>query len=115
MSTISHDDIGQDLRRIMISGRLDASGNNSIASQLVELASEPKKAVVVDLSDVQYLASIGIGTLISCAKAVKARGGKIALVVSKGSGVMMSLQATGIDKLIPIFRKLSDAESAALT
>ena len=70
--------------------------------------------MVVDLSDVQYLASIGIGALITSAKAVKGRGGKMALVVNKGSAVMMSLQATGIDQLIPTFRKLSDAESAAL-
>ena len=44
MSIISHDDVSQDLRRIMISGRLDTPGTNSIASQLVELAGGPKKA-----------------------------------------------------------------------
>ena len=115
MSTISHDDVGQDLRRIMISGRLDASGETSIASRLVELASEAKKTVVVDLSDVQYLASIGVGALIASAKAVNAHGGKMALVVNKSSPVMMSIHATGIDKLIPIYRTLFDAESAALT
>jgi anti-anti-sigma factor len=115
MSTISHDDIGEDLRRILISGRLDTPGTNSIASQLVELAGGPKKAVVVDLSDVQFLASIGIGALINSAKSVKGRGGKMALVVNDGSSVMMSLRATGLDQLIPIFRKLSDAERAALT
>jgi anti-anti-sigma factor len=114
MSILSYDDVGSDLRRIIISGRLDTPGTNSIASQLVDLAGGPKKAVVVDLSDVQYLASVGIGALITSAKAVKGRGGKMALVVNNSSTVMMSLQATGIDKLIPIFRKLSDAESAAL-
>jgi hypothetical protein len=39
----------------------------------------------------------------------------MALVVPDGSSVMMSLRATGLDQLIPIFRKLSDAERAALT
>ena len=114
MSTISYDDVGEHLRRIIISGRLDTSGTNSTAAQLVELAKGPKRAVVVDLSAVQFLASIGIGALITSAKAVKGRGAKMALVVDKGSAVMMSLEATGTDQLIPIFRKLSDAESAAL-
>ena len=114
MSILSYDDVGEDLRRITISGRLDTPGTNSIAAQLVELVGEPKRAVVVDLSSVQYLASIGIGALITSAKSVKRRGGKLALVVHKGSDVMMSLEATGIDQLIPIFRKLSDAESVAL-
>ena len=114
MSTISYDDVGEDLRRIIISGRLDTLGSNSIATELVELAGATKKAVVVDLSDVEYLASIGIGALLTSAKKVNSHGGKMALVVNRGSAVMMSLHATGIDKLIPIFRKLADAESSAL-
>ena len=114
MSIIRYDDVGEDLRRIIISGRLDTPGTDSIAAQLIELAGAPKKAVVVDLSDVQFLASIGLGALIASAKAVKGRGGKMVLVVNRGSTVMMSLEATGADQLIPIFRKLSDAESAAL-
>jgi anti-anti-sigma factor len=112
MSTITYDDVGEDLRRIIVSGRLDSTGTKSIAAQLVDLAEGPKKAVVVDLSAVQFLASLGIGALITSAKAVKSRGGKMALVADKGSVVMMSLEATGTDQLIPIFRKLSDAESA---
>ena len=114
MSTISYEDVGEDLRRVIISGRLDTFGPTSIASQLVELEQGAKKALVVDLSDVQYLASIGLGALLTSAKTVSRRGGKMALVVNNGSTVMMSLHATGVDKLIPIFRKLSDAESAAL-
>jgi anti-sigma B factor antagonist len=114
MSTISYDDVGEDLRRIIVSGRLDTFGPTSIASQLVELAEGAKKAVVVDLSAVQYLASIGIGALLKSAKSVNGRGGKMTLVVNNGSTVLMSLHATGVDKLIPIFRNLSEAESAAL-
>jgi len=114
MSTIRHDDVGEDLRRILISGRLDTTGTNSIASKLIELAGGARKAVVVDLSHVQFLASIALGALISCAKAVSARGGKMALVADKGSTVMMSLEATGVDRLIPIFRNLPDAEKATL-
>ena len=112
MSSITHDDVGQDLRRILISGRLDTAGTNSIASQLIELAGGPKKAVVVDLSQVQFLASIGLGALVSSAKSVKARGGKMALVVEKGSPVMMSLEASGVDQLIPVYRHPADAETA---
>ena len=114
MSTITHDDIGQDVRRILISGRLDAHGTDSVASRLVQLAGGTQKAVIVDLSHVQYLASIGLGALISSAKTVKGRGGTIALVVGRGSPAMMSLEASGLDKLIPVFRSFPDAERAAL-
>ena len=114
MSSIRYDDVGQDLRRITVSGRLDATGTNTIASQLVEFASGLKKAVVVDLSGVLFLASVGIGALIASAKAVKGGGGKMALVVDEGSTVMMSLEATGVDQLIPVFSRVSDADKAAL-
>ena len=111
---ISHEDVGDNLRRIVISGRLDIPGTDSIASKLVELAAAPIKGVVVDLSGVRLLASIGIRALITSAKAVQQRGGKMVLVVSDGSTVVMSLEATGVAELIPVFRNASDAERAAV-
>lgn len=112
--SISYNDVGQDLRRIVISGRLDIPGTDSVASRLEELTAAPKKGVVVDLCALQFLASIGIRALITSAKAVQQRGGKMVLVVSDNSTVMMSLEATGIDELIPVFRNGPDAERAAV-
>jgi anti-anti-sigma factor len=110
--SISFEDVASDLRRIVISGRLDMPGTDSVASQLAQLTAEPKKAVVVDLSRLKFLASIGIRALISSAKEVQKRGGKMALVVNKGSTVMMSLEATGVDELIPVFATSAEAEKA---
>lgn len=112
--SINYKDVGENLRRIVISGRLDIPGTDSVASKLEELAAAPKKGVVVDLSSVQFLASIGIRALITSAKAVQQRGGKMVLVVDDGSTVGMSLEATGVDEIIPVFRNASDAERAAL-
>src|SRR5512140_328097 len=109
--SITYNDTGE-LRKIIISGRLDVDGTNSVASQLVELAQAPKKGVVVDLSPLKFLASIGVRALIASAKEVKARGGKMVLVVKTGSTVMMSIKATGVDQLVPVFGDLSDAEKA---
>jgi anti-anti-sigma factor len=110
--SISFEDVASDLRRIVISGRLDMPGTDSVASQLAQLTAEPKKWVVVDLSRLKFLASIGIRALISSAKEVQKRGGKMALVVHKGSTVMMSLEATGVDELIPVFASGAEAEKA---
>ena len=112
--SISYSDVGEDLRRIVISGRLDMPGTDSVASQLVELAAAPKKGVVVDLSALKFLASIGIRALIVSGKAVQQRGGKMVLVVNDGSTVKMSLAVTGVDELLPVFGSVADAEKAAL-
>src|SRR4051794_40858746 len=110
--SITHEDVGE-LRRIMISGRLDVEGTDSVESQLIALSEAPKKSVVVDLSSLKFLASVGIRALITSAKAVKARGGKMVLVVKAGSTVMMSLKATGVDQLVPVYGSSIDAEKAA--
>jgi anti-sigma B factor antagonist len=115
MSTISHDDVGEDLRRIVISGRLDTPGTGLVASRLAELTAAPRKGLVVDLTAVSFLASLGMGVLITGAKAVKSRGGRMVLVVGENSAIMMSLKTTGIDQLIPVFRSVADAEKAALS
>ena len=112
--SISYNDVGQDLRTIVISGRLDIPGTDSIAAQFEELTAASKKSIVVDLSSLKFLASIGIRALITSAKAVQHRGGKMVLVVSSNSTVMMSLEATGVNELIPVFDNMRDAERAAV-
>jgi len=111
---ISHTDLGDDLRKIVILGRLDISGTESVAGELERLAAAPKKGVVVDLSSLKFLASIGIRALFKSAKAVKERGGKMVLVVGTNSSVVMSLEATGVNTLIPMFKSQAEAERAAV-
>jgi anti-anti-sigma factor len=76
------------------------------------LAQAPAK-VIVDLSALTMLASIGIRALVASAKAIKARGGKMVLVVDAGSTVMANIRIAGVDQLIPVFGSAEDAEVAA--
>jgi anti-anti-sigma factor len=112
--SINFVDVGEDLRRIAITGRLDIPGTDSVATQLVELVAAPRKGVVVDLSTVKFVASIGIRAIISSAKAVQQRGGKLVLVVTEGSMAQASLKATGVDRLVPVFENSAEAERAAV-
>lgn len=112
--SVSFEDVGNDLRRIMIVGRLDMEGTDSLSPRIMELAEAPKKGVIIDLSAVRFLASVGIRVLVACAKAVQQRGGKLVVVVAQGSSVSMSLNATGVDELIPVFTNIAEAGQAAL-
>ncbi len=111
---ISHEDINEKFRRISISGRLDIAGTDAIATQFAALAASAKRCVIVDLSGVSFLASIGIRSLIANAKALQNRGGKMVLLVSDNPSVTMTLEITGIDALIPMFADAAAAEQAAL-
>ncbi|MEI6027280.1 MAG: STAS domain-containing protein [Betaproteobacteria bacterium] len=112
--SVSFQDVGADLRRIVISGRLDMEGTDSVSERLMELVDAPKKGVVIDLSAVRFLASVGIRVLVASAKAVQQRGGRLVVVVAGGSTVSMSLEATGVDAWIPVFTSGEAAEAAAL-
>ena len=112
--SISHTDVGDNLRKIVIFGRFDLQGTESVAGELEKLAAAPKKGVVVDVSRLKFLASIGIRALLKCAKAVQERGGRMVLVVGANSSVVMSLEATGISSLIPMFKNNAEAERAAV-
>lgn len=113
-TTIRHEDIGEDLRRIVIAGRLDTPGTDAVSPSLHELAAAPKRAVIVDLSAVQFAASIAIGQLIATAQEVKARGGHMVILASGSSGVMMTLKMGSIDRIIPVFQYMHEAHAGAL-
>jgi anti-sigma B factor antagonist len=112
--SISHTDVGDNLRKIVILGRLDLPGTESVAGELEKLAAAPKKAVVVDVSSLKFLASLGIRALLKSAKAVQQRGGKMVLVVGSNASVVMSLEATGVGDVLPMFESNAEAERAAI-
>jgi anti-sigma B factor antagonist len=112
--SISHTDVGDDLRKIVILGRLDLPGTESVAGELEKLAAAPKKGVVVDVSSLKFLASLGIRALLKSAKAVEERGGRMVLVVGTNAQVVMSLEATGVSDLLPMFESSGEAERAAV-
>ncbi len=112
--SISHTDVGDNLRKIVILGRLDLPGTESVAGELEKLAAAPKKGVVVDVSSLKFLASLGIRALLKSAKAVEARGGRMVLVVGSNAQVVMSLEATGVSEVLPTFKSSDEAERAAV-
>ena len=64
------------IMKISLDGRLDIEGTQAIDMKFTALTATQKAAILVDMSKVSFLASIGMRTLLSCAKAAAARGGK---------------------------------------
>lgn len=110
---IDYQDIDENFRRIALSGRLDIPGTAEIEHKLASLAATAQRCVLVDLTGVTFLASIGIRALVGSAKALQARGGRMVLVVGDNAAVAKTLTVTGIDMIIPVFPSEADAEKAA--
>ena len=110
---IDFEDSNGELRHIRLSGRLDIQGTGEIEAKFAALAASSKRRVIVDLSEVSFLASIGIRAIITNAKAQMQRGGRMVLFVGENASVAKTIDATGIDTLVPMFSALADAERAA--
>lgn len=109
---INYEDTASGVRLIKLSGRMDIAGTGQIEVPFASLACTDTHNVVVDLSGVEFLASIGIRCLISNAKAQHNRGGKLVLFVGDNAQVAKTLETTGIDALIPMFAAYDEALAA---
>lgn len=96
------------IRLIKLIGALDLSGRYSIEIEFVRQCAGEDVRVLVDLSEVDYISSIGVHMLITSANSLAGRSGKMALLNPQPT-VLNVLDLTGILQLIQIY---SDLESA---
>ena len=99
------------IRLIKLSGALDMNGTYSIEIEFVRQCAGDNVQVIVDLSKVNYLSSIGIPMLINTAKSVASQGGKMALL-NPQQNVAEVLEITGLSQIIPICMDLASATAA---
>jgi len=85
---------------VVLRGRLDVACASAVELKFNATAGA-RKAVVVDLSGVPFVASMGMRLLLLVGKTMSARGGKMALL-SPLPEVASVLHTAGIDSIIPI-------------
>ena len=101
------------IKVIRLEGRMDMKGVESIDLKFNSYASTEKSGIVVDLSQVDFLSSAGIRLLLTNARAVQMRGGKMALL--KPTFMVAEILATsGVEQWIPSYDHLEAACSAVL-
>ena len=104
------DEIEGGITHVVLNGRFDLKATESVDMPFSLIAGS-KTSVLVDLSNVDFLASLGIRVLVTSAKTIFRRGGKLVLVAPEGNALMV-LKTAGIENLIPIFPERSTAIAA---
>ena len=95
---------------IMLRGRLDLHGVSAIEPKFnTTLAS--RHALIVDLSGVTYIASMGMRMLLLGGKTMAARRGKMALL-APSVDLFAVLRTAGVDTAIPIHATRSEVLSS---
>ena len=89
-----------EITKVSLSGRLDVQSAIEIDDEFTKIAKENKN-LLVDLSEVTFIASLGIRTLVVGAKATASNGGKM-VVMNPQPNVEQVLRTSGIDTVMPI-------------
>ena len=108
--TISTESMDGGIIRVLLNGRLDIQGAAIVDLRMNVLAGS-SKFLLIDLTNVSFLGSMGLRSLVLPAQAVKRRGGKMALL-NPTPMVEEVLKASNIDEIIPIYHNLDTAVAA---
>jgi anti-sigma B factor antagonist len=107
---IAAESLDGNILKVALEGRMDLQGAQEIDLKFSGYTAN-KRAVIVDMSAVNFLASMGIRTLLMVAKAVSGRGGKLVLF-NPTNNVAKVLETAGVASLIPVFSSWDEARAA---
>jgi anti-sigma B factor antagonist len=96
--------------RVALSGRLDIAGAEVVALPLATLAGA-KQGLIIDMSGVSFVASIGLRHLVATAKALSRRGGRLVLL-NPSDMVTEVLETSGLTEILPIAQSEAAATAA---
>jgi anti-anti-sigma factor len=105
---LKREEIQPGIVSILLTGRLDILGVQAIELKFTAMTSAERKYVIVDLSSVELMASMGLGMLIENAKTLKHHG-KIMILLKPVPNVERVIRMAGLDEILPIEFELAEA------
>jgi anti-sigma B factor antagonist len=104
------EEVAPGVTKLNLTGRLDIGGSHEIDLVFNAMAGS-KRALIVDLSQVEFIASMGLRLLIIGARTVQRKGGKMVLLRPRIE-VEAVLLSSGTDNVVPILRNIDEAIDA---
>jgi anti-sigma B factor antagonist len=108
---LTFEDLEDGVRRINLAGRMDVEGTQQIDLKFTSLSATTRGWIVVDLSAVEFMSSLGLGTLVRSAAAQSLRQGKLVLLAPR-ENVDRVLESTRIKDVIEVYRDFDTARRA---
>ena len=90
------------IKQISLTGRLDLKGTAEMEDRFTINTATQRAPVLIDLSGVEFLASIEMRMLVANAKALPGRGGQMVLYKPQPL-IAEALRTSGIDELIAVY------------
>jgi anti-anti-sigma factor len=102
---------GSNLRKVLLTGRLDTPAVLQIEPQFVTGLVPGGKHAIVDLSKVDFIASMGIRMFISVARIMRDKQAKLAFYAPQQM-VSEVLQIASLHEIVPVCANADDAVKA---
>ena len=98
------------LTQVALSGRLDAGAVDKIGKRFQAATVARGEPAIIDMSGVDFIASVGLGMLLTAARALHSRGARTVIVNPKPL-VRRVMEAAQMPSVIPLVATIADAES----
>ena len=99
---------------LVLTGRLNQASADALHAAAMEVAGdETSKALVVDMGGVDFIASVGIRSLIRPSQALSMRGGKLA-VANLSPQISDFFKLTGLDQMFRVYETVEDAAAGVV-
>jgi anti-sigma B factor antagonist len=93
---------------LSVAGEIDAGTERPFRDALTSVLARGIPRIVVDLSQVTFMSSAGIGVLMGVRRVLADEGGSLALAAPHGE-VAQVLSITGVGEVIPVAATVADA------
>ena len=94
---------------LVLKGRLNQGSADALHAAAMEIAGDQDcKALVVDMGGVDFIASVGIRSLIRPSQALSMRGGKLA-VANLNPQIDEFFRLTGLDQMFRVYTTVDEA------
>jgi anti-anti-sigma factor len=107
---IAIQDLEGGVTKVVLSGRIDIAGAHEIDMPMSVIAGS-RRAVVIDLTAVDFMASMGLRSLVITGKSILGKGGKVVLYGPQPA-VEEVITTTGIQDLMDIHHDEAQAIAA---
>lgn len=89
------------LTEVRLSGRLDAAAADQIGTRFTAAVAASGRPAAVDVTQVDFIASMGLRLLLQTAKALRARGAAL-VIYGAGDSVREVFANSALDQIIPL-------------
>lgn len=93
---------------VVLAGEVDVYTAPVLKDKLVSIIEGGCVDVVVDLQNVAFIDSSGLGVLVSALRRSRERGGAVRIVCTRES-ILKVFRITGLDKVFPLFSDAAEA------